>query len=256
MAAPTLTCKQCGHVNEGERVYCHNCGAKLDRSLLPPKETTPQESAAKAKRRVKKITDPSRGFWVGWKKSLLGAIIGAIVLAALIQMARKPDGVPPMLSKADLIGAPPLADGLEQALSLRAPQHLSIAEPQINHYLQVSVKSGINTALNELLRFDRAFVNLSEGVCRITIQDSIYDYPIYIGTEYHLAAGPKGIVATNVGGNFGRLHLPPQISQLTDAIFEKLWDALKREHRLMDGMQSIEVHPGAITIETKPGVAK
>ena len=30
----TLTCKECQHVNEEARIYCHNCGTKLDRSLL------------------------------------------------------------------------------------------------------------------------------------------------------------------------------------------------------------------------------
>ena len=32
-STPKLTCGQCGYENEPERVYCHNCGTKLDRSV-------------------------------------------------------------------------------------------------------------------------------------------------------------------------------------------------------------------------------
>ena len=44
----TLTCAECGFVNEAERVYCHNCGKKLDRSLIPkedPKTGVPKSLA-------------------------------------------------------------------------------------------------------------------------------------------------------------------------------------------------------------------
>ena len=44
MTQTTLTCKACGYSkNELERVYCHECGEKLDRSHLPKKKDTSQE---------------------------------------------------------------------------------------------------------------------------------------------------------------------------------------------------------------------
>jgi hypothetical protein len=36
-----LACTECQHQNEVQRIYCHNCGAKLDRSALL--ETRPKE---------------------------------------------------------------------------------------------------------------------------------------------------------------------------------------------------------------------
>ena len=58
-SGPTLTCSQCGFANETERVYCHNCGAKLDRSLLPKATETSKDSVAKVRKRVQKMTTAS-----------------------------------------------------------------------------------------------------------------------------------------------------------------------------------------------------
>ncbi len=60
---PILKCPQCEYANEPERVYCHNCGAKLDRSLLPQvKEAKEKQDQERARRRVKKLTNPELGF--------------------------------------------------------------------------------------------------------------------------------------------------------------------------------------------------
>ena len=57
----TLPCEQCGYANEPERVYCHNCGAKLDRSLLPKTTEKPPERPEKARKRIEKMTNPKSG---------------------------------------------------------------------------------------------------------------------------------------------------------------------------------------------------
>ena len=58
----TLPCEQCGYArNEPERVYCHNCGAKLDRSLLPKAAEKKQENPAEARKRIAKMTNPKSG---------------------------------------------------------------------------------------------------------------------------------------------------------------------------------------------------
>ena len=49
-----LTCAECKYENEVERVYCHNCGEKLDRSLLPKvDEVKPGDDLDKAGRKVR-----------------------------------------------------------------------------------------------------------------------------------------------------------------------------------------------------------
>jgi hypothetical protein len=250
-ATGTLTCKQCGHVNEGERVYCHNCGAKLDRSLLPQQPTDPKETPQQARKRVQRLTTPARGFFVGWQKSLFNALLWAILVAMVILIARSPDDVPPVLKKDELADAPPLASILEEQMQVRSPQSLSMDEATINKYLAATVKAQSSDGTSDYFKFDRVFVNLSEGVCRITIQHSLFGHPIYLGSDYQLAIANNQLQATPVGGSLGRLPVHPQLMQYSDILFEKLWEALKREHRLMDSMQTVEVHKGRIVAVTK-----
>jgi hypothetical protein len=252
MTASTLTCKQCNYANEPERVYCHNCGAKLDRSLLP-KETA---KAAKAtteqnRKRVSKLVNPARGFFTNWHVAFFNALFSAVIIAALIQMARPPDGVPKMPTKEELLGAPPLIQGIEDLQMNPVPQACKLQEGMINLYLASAIKTQGDTS-DDYFRFARAFVNLGKGVIRITAQESLFGYPIYAGSSYRLSIGGGKLVATNVGGNLGRLPVHPMIMEYCGFAFNQLWAALQREKSLMDTMQSVTVQPGVFTFVTKP----
>ncbi len=141
-AAPTLTCKQCNYANEPERVYCHNCGAKLDRSLLPkePAKVT-EDTQEKARRRVRKLVNPARGFFTNWHKAFFNALASAVTIAALVQMARPPAGIPPVPSKDDLLGAPPLVQDFADLQMQTAPQTRMLSESMIDLYLASAIKT-------------------------------------------------------------------------------------------------------------------
>ena len=250
----TLLCKQCNYENEAERIYCHNCGAKLDRSVLPVDKKKQQETPEKARRRVKKMTTPDHGFFAAWPKKLISCVLWAAVFAGAIQASRPPDGIPPMPAKGALNDAPPIAMKLEEAVSLRAAQQIVISEPLINGYLLNTVKSHGGGTFEDYVKFDRAFVNLTEGNCHITSQQSAFGYPFYAGSAYRLAIENNHLAATSLGGNLGRLPVHPLIMQYADLLFQRLWDALKRERKLLDGMQSIRVERGQITLTTRSGL--
>ena len=72
--APTLTCKQCNYDNEPERVYCHNCGAKLDRTVLPKDPAKTKEGKEKTAKRVRRMINPARGFFTNWHKALANSL--------------------------------------------------------------------------------------------------------------------------------------------------------------------------------------
>src|ERR1700677_54606 len=89
-----LPCPQCGFVNEAERVYCHNCGSKLDCSLLPTHDEQGEDSPAKARKRISKMTNPKTGFIFQEVKTFLKVEISAAIVAVLFLIAQKPDEVP------------------------------------------------------------------------------------------------------------------------------------------------------------------
>lgn len=199
MPESTITCKQCNYANEPERVYCHNCGAKLDRSILPkesPKNV--KETAKESRKRIRKLVNPASGFLTNWHRSLINALCSAISIAALIQMARPPAGVPSIPTKDDLLGAPQLSQGIEDLQMNPTPQICQLKEAEINLYLATAIKTKGNTS-DDYFKFDRAFVNLGNGVIKITAQESAFGHPIYAATSYKLSIAGGKLVATNVG---------------------------------------------------------
>jgi hypothetical protein len=249
-----LICKQCSHENESERVYCHNCGAKLDRSLLPDESSKPDEQKAQ-QRRVKKLTSPSRGFFAGWIGSLVTTLLWGALLASAYQMSRPPDDVPPMPKKGELADSPQINLAIENALALHTPQRLTLDATAINTYIQNAIRSKETGPLADYVKFDRAFVNLEEGVFRMTAQQSALEYPFYASIDYSLAIEGNKVAAKILGGKVGRMPIHPMIMAYADVVFQKLWDALRREHRLVDGMGSIEVHKDQFVMVTKAAAA-
>ncbi len=251
-ATPTITCKQCNYANEPERVYCHNCGAKLDRSILPKEPAKAvKDSQEKAARRVRKMVSPKSGFFTHWKGSLLNVLCSALCIATLIQMARPPAGVPPTASKDDLLNAPPLVEQIEDAQMSPTPARYQLTEQAINFYLASAIKTRGDSS-GDYFKFDRAFVNLGNGVIKITAQESAFGYPIYAGASYKLSIAGGKLVSTNVGGNLGRIPIHPMVMEYCGFAFHQLWDALGRERALMDKMQSVTVLPGVFIFVTAP----
>jgi len=242
-----ITCKQCGHVNEGERVYCHSCGAKLERTLLP-EEAKPEVRREKERERIKKLTNPP--YDVARDVSTFALVLlWSIVAAALIQIARPPDDVPPM-PKERALDAPQMNFELEQALQAPTPQQLALPEDAINAYLQNRIKPG-EPGLAGTVKFDRVYVRLEDGVCRIVSQRSFLDNPLYGSISYQLAIEGNKLQATCVGGCFGRLPIHPKIMQTLAGIYSDLWEQLKSEKRVLGEMASIEVGK---TVEGKKAI--
>jgi hypothetical protein len=250
--SPTLTCKQCNYANEPERVYCHNCGAKLDRSLLPkePAKNT-KETAEQSRKRVRKLVNPTRGFFTNWHRGLLNVLASAISVAAVIQMVRPPAGIPPVPTKDDLLNSPEIISNLQELQMSPTPQARQLTEPMINLYLANAVKTTGDTS-EDYFKFDRCFANLGKDVIRITTEESAWGYPVYAGASYKLSIAGGKLVATNVGGNVGRLPVHPMIMEYCGFAFDQLWAALAREKALLDNMQSVTVQPGGFTFVTKP----
>jgi hypothetical protein len=251
--APTLTCKQCNYANEPERVYCHNCGAKLDRSILPKEAAkAPKESPEKAAKRVRKLVNPTRGFFSNWHKTLLNVLCSAVSIAALIQMARPPGGIfLPIPTKDEILAAPHLIEQIGEVQMAPVSQTLRIQERSINIYLAGAIQTKGNTS-DDYFKFDRAFVNLGDGVVKITAQESAFGFPFYAGVSYNISIAGNKLVATSVGGNVGRLPVHPMIVDYCGFAFQQLWDALQREHSLLDRMKEVSVKPGTFYFTTKP----
>lgn len=239
-----LVCPECQHDNEPERIYCHSCGARLDRSAVASR-VSPKEGLKETQRRVRNLFDPR-----GLKARLLifrfgRLILGAMVLAAVVQMILPPDlPVPPK----GLTGMSQIGLDLENAITYHRPEQLQYTEDQVNNHLRYAVKNK-QTALDKpYLEFRRAVVEFGEGVCTITAERSVSGYSIYTSASYAVRVGEGKPVVSSRGGKIGRLQIHPAIMQFGDIIFSDLWSALDREHKLVSKMGAIEFHSKAVVL--------
>lgn len=252
MATTTLLCKQCNFENEPERVYCHNCGAKLDRSLLPI-DAVKRDDPNQVQDRVRKVFSPRRGNVQRSLKSFGLALLSSVLLAAFIQTVRPPRAMP-SLSQDTVMGAPAIRDDMENIVAQSGARRLAYTEEQVNGFLQYSIRSKTESFIGIPLKFERVFVHLEEGTCRITKQQSVFGFPVYATETYGVALQGGKLSARNLGGALGRLSLPGfMMSLLNRPLFGSFWDVFSVEQRLLGRMQSLAVHKGGVEIISKPG---
>jgi hypothetical protein len=234
-----LICPECQRENEAERIFCHGCGARLDRSaVVVPK--TAGEKPEQAHRRVQQLFNPDRGKLRRTFFTFCKLTLGAFLAAALVQMILPPE-VPPATQTIGLSAQ--INFDLENAILHHREVHYS--QEQVNAYLAYALKSKQNSLNKPLLSFKRALVTFGEGTCTIMAERSFFSYPLYQRAMYGVNVAEGKIVASTKGGFVGRLPIHPAIMRYADVIFSDLWSALARERKLVAQLGKVEFHQGS-----------
>ncbi len=227
-----LVCAECRHENEAERIYCHNCGERLDRSVVAAQKNA-QDPQEEARRRLQKMLGPPnrarQNFFAVSKLALAAAVVAVLVEIAL----------PPELPEPTKIVSPQIDLDLENAASYRKPGPLEYSQDQINAYLAYRLASKKKALNKPLLDFVRATASFREGACTIGMERSLFGYSLFSRTSYRVEASAGKIAATNVGGWIGRMPVHPVIMRFGDIIFADLWSALDRERKLLGKMDAV-----------------
>jgi hypothetical protein len=243
----TLICPECRRENEAERIYCHDCGARLDRSALA-KEAPKGEDAKDTQRRLKNMLDPGRAKMRLMFFKISKVILGALALAALVQMILPPD-IPQRPKTGEF--PPQINLDLENAAINHATAPLQYTEAQVNAYLGSALKSK-QAALSKLLQFERATITFDETVCRITAERSLFGFSVYTSTSSKVTLQNGTLTAANNGGSIGRLSVHPLLMKYADPLFADLWTALDRERKAVAKMDAIEFHPQLVVLTPRP----
>ena len=244
MATATLLCKQCNFENEPERVYCHNCGAKLDRALLPP-EATKREDPQVLQDRVRSVVRPKGPGAGRFFRDLFASLAIAAALATLFLMSQPPRADLPSLSDDAVLNALPIADNLEELAQTPSPRRLMYTEPQVNAFLQYTLKSKEGGTV----KFDRAFVQFQDGACRTTLQESIGGYPLYFSTTDSVEIRNGLVITHPVEGSIGRLRLSGKIMPYIEKA--PIWGALDPYKKLVAKLGSVVFHKGSVVLADK-----
>ncbi|PYK67753.1 MAG: hypothetical protein DME45_09620, partial [Verrucomicrobia bacterium] len=120
-----LTCPECRRDNEAERIYCHDCGARLDRSALASRKTAKIETAEELHKRMRGMFSQRRiKAQLAFFKTVK-IILAACAAAALVVILIPPD-VPPAV-KTEIL-PPQINLSLETLTESRQPQTMQFSE--------------------------------------------------------------------------------------------------------------------------------
>ena len=240
----TLKCQECGHENEIQRVYCHNCGTRLDRTTLV-------EAAEKSPKPVKPVRN-------GLVEKKIGRFIGRVIksaffaflFACLLQAIRPPQGVPTNDKEVggDIVDAPSI--GMDMEESLAAPKRFGYTEAQLNAYLKSHIKpEKISPVPTWLETFNRAFVKLQPGAIRITKEYRVFTQPAFIGGTYAPSVSSGIFRLKPLQGNIGSLPIPGILFDLVDDfLFADFAKNMKDEAANANKMSAFEVTPKMVVI--------
>lgn len=242
-----LVCPECRRENEAERIYCHDCGARLDRSSLA-KIAPKGEDAKETQRRLRTMLDPGRLKMRLMFFKISKLVLGAFAAAAVIQMILPPDA-PPVPKSGEF--PPQINLDIENAAMNHGSPPLQYTEAQVNAYLGSALRNK-RVTLSKLLQFERAFVNFDENVCRVTTQRSLFGLSIFTTTSSRVTMENGNLKASNNGGKVGRLPVHPLLMKYADPLFSDLWAALDRERKAVAKMSGIELRPQAVVLIPKP----
>lgn len=245
-----LTCAACQHQNEIERVYCHNCGEKLDRSLLPPLEEKSEDDRAKESRKVKAMMNPNRLNWLRTFKTILLLEFLAAVVAAGYLAAQEPAHAAPI--SRDRFPDLEAGDVWSEMVKARPATAVQFKEFDLNYYLRKSIK-GAEGPMG--IKFERAFVHLEPGLVTLGTQRDAWGLAIYnSATLRPLLIGGKWS-AEITGYAIGRLTIPVALARvvnlesITLGALSKVFD---KEVANLARVEKLEVGKGVLSITTKP----
>lgn len=246
----SLRCHNCEYDNEHQRVYCHNCGTKLDRSGLPT-ELTAKKTTAKVEQHIRKLTNPRRGKISAVLKTI-GKVLGAAaVLAFLFVIFLHPVDEPAPLTLKDLATSPYIYDDLTAAAGQPIARRMAYSEAGANGYLQTSYRSRDVEVFLIPFRFERAYTKFNEGSVQITGQISLFGLQFFAGGTYALTLRSGKLERQCLGGHMGRLQIPGVIMQFIDGGLDPLWKLLDRDKRVILQLQSVTFRKGVVEFQTR-----
>ena len=245
-----LTCIACQHENEVERVYCHNCGEKLDRSLLPKADITkPSEDKARVQKKVKKMMNPNRfNWWLNFKTFLLVEFLAVFVAVGYLIVQEPAFVVPLEKDKMPELEVGEMVDGM---LKQKPTVFLTFKEFDVNYYLSKVARGGAaSTGKSE-----RTFAHFEPGLITLATQRSVLGLTICSTAAFNPVPDGAKWKADVSRFAIGRLTVPGGLAKLiglessTLGSFKQIFD---KDLQRLDRLEKIEPGEGSISFTTRP----
>ena len=240
--ATRLVCPECRHENEPERIYCHQCGVRLDRSAVRVKKEPIQDT----QKRVKRMFDPSGAKLRAFAKEFVKLILGAGLVALVLDMILAPE-LPQPSKSAALVSS--VRFDLESMATKHQPPSKEFTEEQANGYLTSKVKQKQSVLDKPFLPFKRAVVGFHNGNCVLTVERSIGGFwSVYTTCSYVPELKNGKLSATINSGKIGRLPIHPQIARYMGVLQGDLKGPLDADLKLLSHLSGIELRDKTVNL--------
>lgn len=238
-----LACLSCGYDNDATRVYCHNCGLRLERKAMtaPPTGFTPAAEINAVRQRRPSLPWSSY-FFALIKLVVLAAVLGSFVLAAL-----PPKNVPPKLAE-----DPGLVDRLngliKDSAGAAGTRAFNVPSADASVWFQSMVKPSSSSEFI-LLKPERVYLVPQEGDALVGLQCAVPGgWQIYFQAVYAPESSAGGTTLVPREYSIGRLPLPGLSGYLVQRQFDGLATALRGALQPLSQASQINVTPQNITM--------
>jgi hypothetical protein len=223
----TLKCSECDHENEPQRVFCHNCGAKLDRSILPRGEDVfnPHQVSLDSKKRVAEMMNTNRGWFGRLVKTAFKVVALAVPVAAAYLIIQAPPDVPPMKSEVFPDTDAQMVWG--DAMNSPTPATDILREDALNVYCKKLMKPGETFPM---LGFKRVYCKLQPTFMEVTAHREAFGFPIYTAVGFQVKVDQGKVATQVVSMRIGRLAITPMADKLARWLLEDVRLAFDKKH--------------------------
>ncbi len=242
-----LTCPKCGFDNQLGRIFCHQCGSKLDLSQI----RAPSQGGKRLRNRLPRVKDMVR--WV-LELAALVAVIYVFYLMALIPPARII-----VSTNEDLLSLNRKRAALEQLTNTKQPASMSVTEAELNSYLD---KLGFEKAEGKVIAVEVRHVQmeLGEGVVTVVVDGTAklfgkLDKDVALRYTVVPVIEKGAFFAKPVAADIGQLPFPRVLLDNTAIIqgyYEQLFRGLKDDQQLLERLSSISVNPQRVQLNYQP----
>ena len=244
ITAPTpakVVCPECQRENESQRVYCHECGTRLDRSAVK----FHHEQVEDTQKRVKRIFQPKWARVRAWCWNVFQLAAAAALVAVLVEMFLPPDVPPP--AKDTLASS--LQFDLEKMATKHQPPQRQVDEQTANAFIASIVRSRHTLVDHPLLPFKRAFVTFHENRCSVTAERALLGYySVYITCDLTPQLKDGRFNAPIQSASIGRLPIHPNIAKYMGVLFRDVTSIFGATLKMVSKLSAIEFHDKNLTL--------
>lgn len=249
-----LACPSCGFANEENRVFCQNCGTRLEVSAKAGAPTlaaeAPRPSSSPYGRTRPPLKDRQKSHaqksaFAALAMGFLRTMLMAGLLAVAIQIFRSPDNVPASAPASEPL-ASRLAADMHAARENNYPRSLELPVSDVNNFLTNRISGGTG-AMGATLA--RCYMVPEGDLTRFGVEQRVAKYPIYLELVIKPIPNGKFTTAEVLGGSVGRLPIPAPLVPFFSKSFSPVFEALRGPREWLEAANAITTSPAGWSVQ-------